>query len=301
MKTILITGANGQLGRELQLRLSDRDDFEMLVTDVDELDITDVDAIDAYFASHAIDCVVNCAAYTAVDAAEDNVELCRRLNATAPTLLARACARKGARMIHISTDYVLGGDGHRPYREDDEPHPLGVYGLTKLEGERGVIEALPDAVILRTAWLYSPHGKNFVKTMLKLGRTLETLRVVVDQVGTPTYALDLADCIVAVLTATEWHPGVYHVSDEGAISWYDFTMAIHRLAGITECRVSPCMTSEYPTRATRPHYSVLDKSKFKATFGVTLPHWEVSLRHCLQRIAQSEGGDQLFPLKISLN
>lgn len=301
MKTILITGANGQLGRELQLRLSDRDDFEMLVTDVDELDITDVDAIDAYFASHAIDCVVNCAAYTAVDAAEDNVELCRRLNATAPTLLARACARKGARMIHISTDYVLGGDGHRPYREDDEPHPLGVYGLTKLEGERGVIEALPDAVILRTAWLYSPHGKNFVKTMLKLGRTLETLRVVVDQVGTPTYALDLADCIVAVLTATEWHPGIYHVSDEGAISWYDFTMAIHRLAGITECRVSPCMTSEYPTRATRPHYSVLDKSKFKATFGVTLPHWEVSLRHCLQRIAQSEGGDQLFPLKISLN
>ncbi len=301
MKTILITGANGQLGRELQLRLSDRDDFEMLVTDVDELDITDVDAIDAYFASHAIDYVVNCAAYTAVDAAEDNVELCRRLNATAPTLLARACARKGARMIHISTDYVLGGDGHRPYREDDEPHPLGVYGLTKLEGERGVIEALPDAVILRTAWLYSPHGKNFVKTMLKLGRTLETLRVVVDQVGTPTYALDLADCIVAVLTATEWHPGIYHVSDEGAISWYDFTMAIHRLAGITECRVSPCMTSEYPTRATRPHYSVLDKSKFKATFGVTLPHWEVSLRHCLQRIAQSEGGDQLFPLKISLN
>lgn len=301
MKTILITGANGQLGRELQLRLSDRDDFEMLVTDVDELDITDVDAIDAYFASHAIDCVVNCAAYTAVDAAEDNVELCRRLNATAPTLLARACARKGARMIHISTDYVLGGDGHRPYREDDEPHPLGVYGLTKLEGERGVIEALPEAVILRTAWLYSPHGKNFVKTMLKLGRTLETLRVVVDQVGTPTYALDLADCIVAVLTATEWHPGIYHVSDEGAISWYDFTMAIHRLAGITECRVSPCMTSEYPTRATRPHYSVLDKSKFKATFGVTLPHWEVSLRHCLQRIAQSEGGDQLFPLKISLN
>ncbi len=301
MKTILITGANGQLGRELQLRLSDRDDFEMLVTDVDELDITDVDAIDAYFASHAIDCVVNCAAYTAVDAAEDNVELCRRLNATAPTLLARACARKGARMIHISTDYVLGGDGHRPYREDDEPHPLGVYGLTKLEGERGVIEALPDAVILRTAWLYSPHGKNFVKTMLKLGSTLETLRVVVDQVGTPTYALDLADCIVAVLTATDWHPGIYHVSDEGAISWYDFTMAIHRLAGITECRVSPCMTSEYPTRATRPHYSVLDKSKFKATFGVTLPHWEVSLRHCLQRIAQSEGGDQLFPLKISLN
>lgn len=301
MKTILITGANGQLGRELRLRLSDRDDFEMLVTDVDELDITDVDAIDAYFASHAIDCVVNCAAYTAVDAAEDNVELCRRLNATAPTLLARACARKGARMIHISTDYVLGGDGHRPYREDDEPHPLGVYGLTKLEGERGVIEALPDAVILRTAWLYSPHGKNFVKTMLKLGSTLETLRVVVDQVGTPTYALDLADCIVAVLTATDWHPGIYHVSDEGAISWYDFTMAIHRLAGITECRVSPCMTSEYPTRATRPHYSVLDKSKFKATFGVTLPHWEVSLRHCLQRIAQSEGGDQLFPLKISLN
>ncbi len=301
MKTILITGANGQLGRELQLRLSDRDDFEMLVTDIDELDITDVDAIDAYFASHAIDCVVNCAAYTAVDAAEDNVELCRRLNAVAPTLLAHACARKGARMIHISTDYVLGGDGHRPYREDDEPHPLGVYGLTKLEGERGVIEALPDAVILRTAWLYSPHGKNFVKTMLKLGRTLETLRVVVDQVGTPTYALDLADCIVAVLTATDWHPGIYHVSDEGAISWYDFTMAIHRLAGITECRVSPCMTSEYPTRATRPHYSVLDKSKFKATFGVTLPHWEVSLRHCLQRIAQSEGGDQLFPLKISLN
>ena len=301
MKTILITGANGQLGRELQILLERRDDFEMLVTDVDELDITDAAAINDYFASHTIDYVVNCAAYTAVDAAEDNVELCHLLNATAPTLLARACAHYGARMVHISTDYVLGGDGHRPYREDDETHPLGAYGITKLEGERGVIEVLPEAIILRTAWLYSPHGKNFVKTMLKLGRTLDSLRVVVDQVGTPTYALDLAECILAVLSAPQWHAGIYHVSDEGAISWYDFTMAIHRLAGITECQVSPCMTSEYPTRAQRPHYSVLDKSKFKATFGITLPHWEVSLRHCLQRIAQSDSGDQLIPLKISLN
>jgi dTDP-4-dehydrorhamnose reductase len=266
------------------------------------LDITDREAVRRIVDQEQVDVIVNCAAYTNVDKAETDIDLCRLLNATAPGILADAMTRVGGLLVHISTDYVFGGDPYNtPCREDQKGTPTGIYGQTKLEGEQAILQSGCQYVILRTAWLYSEFGKNFVKTMLNLTATKPSLKVVFDQVGTPTYALDLADCIVAVLTATEWHPGIYHVSDEGAISWYDFTMAIHRLAGITECRVSPCMTSEYPTRATRPHYSVLDKSKFKATFGVTLPHWEVSLRHCLQRIAQSEGGDQLFPLKISLN
>ena len=283
-KTVLITGANGQLGNEMRLVLDGNDAFSPIFTDVQELDITSKEAIDAFFANHHIDYVVNCAAYTAVDNAEDNVELCSRLNADAVEYLAQAAKHHGAKMVQISTDYVFNGTNFRPYREDDETSPCSVYGSTKLDGEHRLLQCLPDAVIFRTAWLYSPFGKNFVKTMLNLGRTKETLSVIFDQVGTPTYAKDLAVAIMNVLTAEQWHSGVYHFSDEGAISWYDFTKAIHRISGITTCDVKPCTTAEYPTKAKRPHFSVLDKSKYKTTFNASIPYWEDSLRECINRI-----------------
>lgn len=283
-KTVLITGANGQLGNEMRLALQHSLGFTPIFTDVQELDITSKDAIDSYFEHHTIHFVVNCAAYTNVDNAEDNGQLCMRLNADAVEYLADAAQRHQTKMIQISTDYVFDGCNCRPYREDDIPSPRSVYGRTKLEGEQRLLKLLPDAVIFRTAWLYSPFGKNFVKTMLSLGRSKECLKVIFDQVGTPTYAKDLADAIMLVLKSEQWHAGIYHFSDEGAISWYDFTKAIHRIAGITTCNVAPCTTAEYPTKATRPHYSVLDKSKYKTTFDVSIPYWEDSLRDCINRI-----------------
>ena len=283
-KTILITGANGQLGREMRRVLDGDINFYPIYTDVDELDITNASAIEACLASNSVDYIVNCAAYTAVDAAESNVELCTKLNTDAPSLLAQAAAKHGARFIHISTDYVFDGTNCRPYREDDKVCPASVYGSTKAEGERRIMEIAPDSIIIRTAWLYSPHGKNFVKTMIELGKTRESLRVVCDQVGTPTYALDLASVVASFVASDLWHPCIYHFSDEGAISWYDFTMAIHRLAGITTCYVLPCLSKDYPTPASRPHYSVLDKSKIKSTLGIEIPYWEDSLRDCIQRI-----------------
>lgn len=284
LKNILITGANGQLGNEMRLQLENREEFSPIFTDVQELDITSKEAINAFFDTHEIDCVVNCAAYTAVDNAEDNVELCTRLNADAVEYLAQAAKSHGAKMVQISTDYVFSGCECRPYIEDDATSPRSVYGSTKLEGERKLLNVLPDAIIFRTAWLYSPFGKNFVKTMLNLGRTKTALKVIFDQVGTPTYAKDLAQAILTAITFEQWKPGVYHFSDEGAISWYDFTKAIHRIAGICTCSVSPCVTAEYPTKATRPHFSVLDKSKYKNTFHTTVPYWEDSLRDCINRI-----------------
>ncbi len=283
-KTILITGANGQLGNEMRLALQHCTEFSPIFTDVQELDITSKEAIDTFFDNHQIHYVVNCAAYTAVDNAEDNKELCERLNADAVEYLAEAARRHQAKMIQISTDYVFDGRNYRPYREDDTPSPRSVYGSTKLDGEQRLLSILPDAVIFRTAWLYSPFGKNFVKTMLSLGRSKDHLSVIFDQVGTPTYAKDLANAIMHALQSSQWHAGVYHFSDEGAISWYDFTKAIHRIAGITSCEVTPCTTEQYPTKATRPHYSVLDKSKYKTTFGVAIPYWEDSLRECINRI-----------------
>ena len=280
-KTILITGANGQLGREMRYVL-DGDIFaNAIFTDVEELDITDAQAIDNCVANNKVDYIVNCAAYTAVDAAESNTELCTRLNVEAPTLLAKAAHRHGAKLIHISTDYVFDGTNCRPYREDDKICPTSVYGSTKAEGERHIMDVAPESIIIRTAWLYSPYGKNFVKTMLELGRNRDSLRVVSDQVGTPTYALDLASVVKNFIDCEQWHPGIYHFSDEGAISWYDFTMAIHRLAGITSCHVTPCLTQDYPTAATRPHYSVLDKSKIKTTLCIEIPYWEESLAQCI--------------------
>lgn len=254
--------------------------FTYFFTDVAELDITDEAAVDAFVRDRAIDCVVNCAAFTAVDKAETSEELCDRLNHWAPGYLASAVARRGGAMVQISTDYVFDGTGCTPYREDAPTCPATVYGRTKLAGEQCVRERCPQSLVIRTAWLYSPYGNNFVKTMLRLGRERTELGVIFDQIGTPTYARDLAAVIFEALNQGIV-PGVYHFSNEGAISWYDFTKAIHRLAGITACRVHPLHTEEYPAPAARPHYSVLDKTKIKQTYGVEIPYWEDSLAACV--------------------
>ena len=286
-KKILITGANGQLGYEMRNVLEGDNRFECLFTDVAELDICDAEAVKRTVVDNRVDYIVNCAAYTQVDKAEDNVELCRKINAVAVENLARAAAERGARMIHISTDYVFDGRGYRPYTEEMTPDPQSVYGSTKLEGEQALQRLCPESVIIRTAWLYSPYGNNFVKTMMRLGSEREELSVVADQVGTPTCAADLAQAILAVLHAETFVPGIYHFSDEGACSWYDFTVAIHRLAGITTCRVKPIRSDEYPSRAHRPFYSVLDKSKIKQTYGLAIPHWYESLSHCIKLLQET--------------
>ena len=285
---ILITGANGQLGHEMRNVLADDQRFNAIFTDVAGdnivmLDITDEAAVEQIVSDHNIQVIVNCAAYTAVDAAEDNEPLAARLNADAVGILARVAKRHGARMVHVSTDYVFDGQGCIPYTEEMPTCPQSAYGRTKLDGERQLLSALgDDAVILRTAWLYSPYGKNFVKTMLALGKDKPALKVVFDQVGSPTCARDLARAIVTVMSAEQWHGGIYHFSNEGVISWYDFTKAIHQLAGITTCDVQPCHSNEFPAKAHRPAYSVLDKTKFKATFGVTVPYWLDSLKDTLK-------------------
>lgn len=287
---ILITGANGQLGHEMRNVLSEDQRFNAIFTDVagediTPLDITDETAVEQMVADNAIQYIVNCVAFTAVDAAEDDEPTASRLNAEAVGILARVAKRHGARIIHVSTDYVFDGQACTPYTEDHPTHPQSVYGLTKLNGERLLLKTLAnDAIILRTAWLYSPYGKNFVKTMITLGQTKPALKVVFDQVGSPTCAHDLAQAIVTVLSADEWHSGIYHYSNEGVISWYDFTLAIHRLAGITTCDVQPCHSDEFPAKAHRPAYSVLDKTKFKTTYGVTVPYWLDSLEETINSL-----------------
>ncbi|MBR6017665.1 MAG: dTDP-4-dehydrorhamnose reductase [Paludibacteraceae bacterium] len=277
---ILITGCNGQLGNEMRVLSAQHPRHTYFFTDVAELDISDREAVTAFVHEHAIDLIVNCAAYTNVDRAEEDEPTALRINADAVANLAAA----GARLIHISTDYVFSGDEHQPCREQDPVAPRTAYGRTKLAGEQQVLALCPDAVILRTAWLYSTYGNNFVKTMLRLGCEKESLGVVFDQIGTPTYAADLAQAIFTVIEAPEWHPGIYHFTNEGVCSWYDFTLAIHQLAGITTCAVRPILSSEYQYRTPRPHYSVLDKSKFKQTFGVAIPHWMDGLRRCVEEL-----------------
>lgn len=287
---ILITGANGQLGHEMRNVLSEDQRFNAIFTDVagediTPLDITDETAVERMVADNAIQYIVNCVAFTAVDAAEDDEPTASRLNAEAVGILARVAKRHGARIVHVSTDYVFDGQACTPYTEEHPTHPQSVYGLTKLNGERLLLKTLAnDAIILRTAWLYSPYGKNFVKTMITLGQTKPALKVVFDQVGSPTCAHDLAQAIVTVLSADEWHSGIYHYSNEGVISWYDFTLAIHRLAGITTCDVQPCHSDEFPAKAHRPAYSVLDKTKFKTTYGVTVPYWLDSLEETINSL-----------------
>lgn len=273
------------MGREMRNVIATDPSLNGIYTDVEELDITSLEAINSFLDAHPADVIVNCAAFTAVDRAEQEPDLCHKLNVEAVENLAQAAKTHGSKLIHISTDYVFDGTAHRPYREDCPTCPASVYGNTKLEGEKRLQAVMSnDSIIIRTAWLYSPYGKNFVKTMMELGKTRPQLNVVCDQVGTPTYALDLARAIMAIINAPQWLPGIYHFSNEGAISWYDFTKAIHRIAGITSCDVQPCATEQYPTPARRPHYSVLDKSLIKRTFGLKIPYWEDSLAECIERL-----------------
>ncbi|MCQ2266628.1 MAG: dTDP-4-dehydrorhamnose reductase [Bacteroidaceae bacterium] len=285
MQTILVTGSNGQLGSELrQLATAmDDEDYHFIFTDVAELDITDRQAVCDFVEQNHVNILINCAAYTAVDKAESDPELADLLNRVAPGYLAEAMDAVGGTMIQVSTDYVFDGTAHVPYMEDAPTNPTGVYGRTKLAGEEEVIRGCTGSMVIRTAWLYSTYGNNFVKTMLRLGRERESLGVIFDQIGTPTYARDLAATILHIVQVGI-KPGVYHYTNEGVCSWYDFTRAIHRIAGITCCEVKPLHTEEYPTPAARPHYSVLDKTKIKEAFGITIPWWEDSLRECIAQM-----------------
>ena len=285
MKNILITGANGQLGNEMRVLSVAYPEYTYFFTDVAELNICDKQAVLDFVKANDIHVIVNCAAYTAVDKAVENVELCTMLNADAVSYLAEAAEANQAEFIQISTDYVFDGTAHVPYKETEPTCPNSVYGSTKLAGERNALTRCSRAMIIRTAWLYSTFGNNFVKTMIGLGKERESLGVIFDQVGTPTYARDLASAIfVAIRQGVE--PGIYHFSNEGVCSWYDFTKAIHRLAGITACRVNPLHTEEYPTPAKRPHYSVLDKTKIKNTYHIEIPHWMDSLQSCIAELEE---------------
>ena len=277
---ILITGCNGQLGNEMQLLEKEHPQHTFFNTDVQELDITDQQAVEQFVNENRIDGIVNCAAYTAVDKAEENEELARLLNSVAPTYLAAAVEKRGGWFVQISTDYVFDGTNHTPYTESEPTCPNSVYGRTKLEGEQQALQACRRTMIIRTAWLYSTFGNNFVKTMIRLGREKQELGVIFDQIGTPTYARDLAR-VIFVAIEQGIQPGIYHFSNEGVISWYDFTKAIHRIVGINTCKVRPLHTSEYPTPANRPHYSVLDKTKIKENYGIEVPYWEESLQECI--------------------
>ena len=284
---ILITGSNGQLGNEMRVLSKEHARHTYFFTDVIEaddtylLDITDKAAVSAFVEAHSIDLIVNCAAYTNVDKAEEDEATAQKINADALVVL----GSQGVKVIHISTDYVFSGDEHVPYRESDPVAPRTAYGRTKYMGEKNLLAACPEAVILRTAWLYSIYGNNFVKTMIRLGKEKEKLGVVFDQIGTPTYAADLAWAIFTVIETPAWHPGVYHFTNEGVCSWYDFTLAIHELAGITQCQVRPILSEEYQYKTPRPHYSVLDKSKFKKAFGVEIPHWREALIRCIKKLS----------------
>ena len=288
---ILVTGCNGQLGNEVQILAKTNTQHNYIFTDViipegssvKKLDITNEAEVEAFIADNSIDGIINCAAFTAVDKAESEESFCDLLNHKAPGYLAAAVGKRGGFMVQVSTDYVFDGTSYRPMTEDMPTCPNSVYGRTKLAGEHAVIAACPNSLIIRTAWLYSTFGNYFVKTMIRLGREKQELGVIFDQVGTPTYARDLA---VAIFAAIEQGivPGIYHFSNEGVTSWYDFTKAIHRIAGIKTCNVRPLHTAEYPAPAARPHYSVLDKTKFKETYHIEIPYWEDSLRECIEKL-----------------
>ncbi len=286
-KRILITGANGQLGSEMR-RLGEVSPNTYIYTDVAELDITNCDAVAAFVKENAVDIIVNCAAYTNVDKAESDEATAELINATAVENLARAMKAVNGTLFHISTDYVFGNEGNTPRTEDMPLNPLGVYGRTKLRGEQAVAAVGCKAIIIRTAWLYSEFGNNFLKTMLRLTAERKQLNVVFDQVGTPTYAGDLALAIFSIIEGDvyEGNEGVYHFSNEGVCSWYDFATEIAIAAGNTACKVQPCHSSEFPSPVTRPAFSVLDKSKIKNTFGIEIPHWRDSMLYCIKRLKQ---------------
>ena len=284
---ILVTGANGQLGNEIQ-KVSKHSQDHYIFTDVcdgyEKLDITNLDAIRQMVVQFDVKCIINCAAWTNVDAAETAGDIVEQLNAKAPENLAMAMKEVGGLLVHISTDYVFGGDPYNtPCREDQKGSPTGVYGQTKLHGEQRILATGVKHIIIRTAWLYSEFGKNFVKTMLSLTATKPQLKVVFDQCGTPTYAGDLADVIYDIIENRKFdnNEGIYHFSNEGVCSWYDFTKVIAQMAGHTTCDIQPCHSDEFPSPVKRPAYSVLDKSKIKDTFGIIIPYWTDSLRKCI--------------------
>ena len=279
---VLVTGANGQLGNEMRRVAGELcSEHEFIFTDVAELDITDAAAV--LEAAQGAGAIVNCAAYTNVDAAEDNEDVAYLINATAVANLAAAAKEQGALLVHVSTDYVFGGEGNTPRTEELATNPLGAYGRTKLAGEQAIIDSGCRSVIIRTAWLYSIHGKNFVKTMLSLMASRHSLNVVFDQVGTPTYAGDLADVIGTILNTPNPAEGLYHYSNEGVCSWYDFAVAIGQLAD-SSCVVNPCHSNEFPSKVKRPAFSVLDKTKIRTTFNLAIPHWHSSLKHCIAKL-----------------
>lgn len=282
-KKILVTGANGQLGMEIQQLAKAYPLFEFVFATRSEMPLDNPEVIGSFIAKHQPQYLVNCAAHTAVDKAESEKELAYKVNAEAPGVIAKACKENNVQLIHISTDYVFNGTGTVPYKESDATDPVNLYGDSKLQGEKKVMEFNPDSIIIRTAWVYSEFGKNFVKTMLRLMTEKDQIAVVSDQSGTPTYAADLAETILQIISSQQWTPGIYHFSNEGNITWYDFAAAIKELSG-SNCKVNPIPTSQYPTPAKRPVYSVLDKSRIKETFAITIPGWKESLAVCIDKI-----------------
>ena len=281
METILITGSNGQLGNEMRQIAKSYSQFNYIYTDIEELDICNKTNLDDFVKLNKVDFIVNCAAYTAVDKAENDTELCYKINFEAVKNIAEIASKHQIKVVHISTDYVFDGTNYIPYTEEEQVCPYTVYGKSKLAGEQTLIENCKDAIVIRTSWLYSSFGNNFVKTMIKLGKERDLLNVIFDQIGTPTYAADLADTIMKILIHENFTTGIYHFSNEGVCSWYDFTKSIHRISGIN-CNVKPIESKEYPTPTPRPHFSVLNKAKIKSTYGLNIPHWEESLEKCLK-------------------
>lgn len=288
MTNILVIGSEGQLGLEIKNRYQSVPGGNFTFTTLEELDVTNSGLLKATILKLPYEYIINCTAYTAVDKAENEAELAQKINADALTIIGETAAQTGAKVIHISTDYVFDGTNFKPYTEEQSTCPQSVYGRTKLEGEQNLFAKNHQSIILRTSWLYSAYGNNFVKTMLRLGQERDELNVIYDQIGTPTYAGDLADVILEIISKDItkkilFHPGIYHYSNEGVASWYDFTIAIHQENGIS-CNVKPIESKDYPTPAPRPHYSVLNKSKIKQTYQITIPYWKDSLKKCLSLI-----------------
>jgi dTDP-4-dehydrorhamnose reductase len=288
IRKILVTGANGQVGKELRRLAGAHPELEFLFLSREDMAIHHYDLVRNFFKVFKPDACINCAAYTAVDKAETDQDMARIVNAESVGVLAAVCREQGTRFLHISTDYVFRGDGNRPYTEDDQTDPQNVYGLTKRDGEIEAMEQNPQSVIVRTSWVYSVYGKNFVKTMRKLMAERESLNVVADQWGSPTHARDLAACLLHIACAQAWVPGIFHYSNEGDITWFQFADAIRELTG-SSCAVHPIPTEAYPTPAKRPMYSVMDKSRIVGTYGVQLIPWKESLRDCLDLLRQEEG------------
>lgn len=281
---IIVTGSSGQVGSEIRSLSANHPDHKFIFCDKNDMDLSSSEAIEKYLTEKEFDLIINCGAYTQVDQAEDEPDLARKINADAPKTIASVCKQKNARLIHISTDYVFNGRHYRPITEEDIPNPDSVYGQTKLEGEQGVIATLPASYVIRTSWVYSTFGSNFVKTMIRLSKERDKLTIVSDQVGTPTYARHLADTILTIaekIDTEDDKPGIYHFSNEGACSWYDFAYTIMQETG-KNCLITPILSADFPTKATRPFYSVLDKSKIKQTFDITIPHWTKGLQSYLE-------------------